>query len=902
MASAADPSQARPHLDPQGPVHDLEPGADFDPDAHVGEVIANRFRLVARIHTSSTGAVYRAEDLSLARTVALRLLTPILSRDAALLDRLQHRLQASTQLARDEVRVLSDIVDLIDLGRSDGGQVFVVTDFIAGENLAEQLTREGPLPWTAVRPLMVRACQILHLSHEHGALRLDLQTRHLFPVRDKTAASTLKILSPGLHLDPALSPEMIRYAAPEQITRAACDRRTDVYALGVIMYELLTGRVPFADAVPAVILARHLLEPPPPLPAHLLEHVPSAALAIVHRALAKQPAERWPTMKAMANAMAAIDFGPCDVSGMLEVVDGEPPLPSTSSASMHIDPSASHGAASPAVRPRTFPPLQHAFTDQPPSEPEPRPADSSLSLSSAALVSPAQPPPSQRPSPAASRARSSESSSLLAWAEILAAADEAITLVAAAAHDGDTSGDSGVFQPERMLHTGEAASASQMRGRRPVVQPEPSLAETLVMPVSLLRRDAPGDSRSEPTLQLGPEDLLALSSTSLSSARLPPPDDAITASYPAVPPATPSLPAAVTAALSPPSGNSATAAMSTDDPHPHPEESASTLRFTSPAERSTAWQTPAPPAPRRSSRLAWAAGLLLLVAAGVAVARLGASDDLSDRTAANTPRPARSAAPREAAPAVPNLSPGTGPADLSPGTAANPPIALAATPDPPAGPAATPPPGAAVTRAPSPTTGDPSPAAAATRDLSSGTAADAPPGLPAKPAAVAPVRDLSPETAADAPRDPAAIPASDPPPAANLSPKPASDRPRPARPAAAKPAPPSPEPAAPQRKSAPGAHRPNAGDDPFAANDPQQAADLLRSAEQSAARGEHGHALGLATQSFHAAPSARALQVVGEAACKLGNVGKAKWARQHLAPADRPPVETACAGAGVALD
>ena len=406
-ASAADPSH-------EGPPHPAsEPPPPPWASAHVGEVIANRFRLVARIHTSSTGAVYRAEDLSLARPVALRLLTPILSRDAALLERLQNRLQASMRMARDEVRVLGDIVDLIDLGRSDSGQVFVVTDFVNGENLAEQLTRDGPLPWPSLRPLMVRACQILHLSHEHGVVRLDLQTRHLFPVRDKTQTSTLKILSPGLQLDPALSPEMIRYAAPEQITRTACDRRTDIYALGVIMYELLTGQVPFADEVPAVILARHLLEPPPPLPAHLLEAIPPAALAIVHRALAKQPADRWPTMRAMANAMAAIDFGPCDVSGMLEVVDGEPVLPSTSSASMRIDASASHGAT-PSVRPRTFPPLQDAFTDRPPAD---------------------------HPAPAPELPDPDSSSSRLAWEEILAAAEEAIATVAGGDHSG-TAGDS----------------------------------------------------------------------------------------------------------------------------------------------------------------------------------------------------------------------------------------------------------------------------------------------------------------------------------------------------------------------------------------------------------------------------------------------------------------------------
>lgn len=76
--------------------------------------------------------------------------------------------------------------------------MFVVTELLTGQSLATSIARDGPMTWPALRPLMVRACQILHLSHQHGLLRLDLQTRHLFPVRDKTQTSTLKILSPGI--------------------------------------------------------------------------------------------------------------------------------------------------------------------------------------------------------------------------------------------------------------------------------------------------------------------------------------------------------------------------------------------------------------------------------------------------------------------------------------------------------------------------------------------------------------------------------------------------------------------------------------------------------------------------------------------------------------------------------
>lgn len=1038
---------------------------------HVGEVIANRFRLVARIHTSSTGAVYRAEDLSLARPVALRLLTPILSRDTALLGRLQDRLQTGMRMARDEVRVLGDIVDLIDLGRSDSGQVFVVTDFIHGENLAEQLSREGPLPWTAIRPLMVRACQILHLSHEHGVVRLDLQTRHLFPVRDKTQTSTLKILSPGLQLDPALSPEMIRYAAPEQITRAACDRRTDIYALGVIMYELLTGQVPFADAVPAVILARHLLEPPPPLPVHLQGEVPPAVLAIVHRALAKQPAERWPTMKAMANAMAAIDFGPCDVSGMLEVVDGEPVLPSTSSASMHIDPAASHGASTPAVRPRTFPPLQDAFSDgaaYAPSEP------------SAVLPPPSEPsaltpPPSERAS-----SPGPDASSRMAWEEILAAAEEAIAIVATAERSSGTAGDSGVFIPESLLRTGGAASASQVHGRRPTVRPEPSLAETVVLPMSLVRPDAP----TEPTMQLGPEDFMG-SSASLSAARLPlgPEDLITTASYPVVPKppplpiderittAYPTVAAAVTAAL-----ETSAAATSESAPHTrsgeHVDDSTTTLRVHKAERPAGVWPREAPR--ERSPWLAWAAGLLLLVGGGLTVARLTGSptNDLADRTAAN--RTARRAEPaaRPALPgpdlspgtshaADPNLPPRTGPGaptDLAPGTAAPhgplTPTAVIAAPPLPGAPDATspapsassssslpgspdtafaapsasssprsavvpdtPPPGVAAASASATAPGAASPSNAATsstagaspgaasprnagtssttgprnaatssttagprnaaapsstaarprsgaatstaagpHDSASSSTAAGPhdaassstaahsttaptPGTSASPAGSASSPSAAAPSASTPPGASTSSPPASPPPGASASPAPASPPPAgstppaphasdlppgtapPTGPAAvpgAPTAPPNPgsdlsaktaPPAAPapQAKPAPSPNpappNPQApGHATIGGHDPLLAAKLLQSAEQSAARGQHSQALGLATQSFHAAPSARSLQVAGEAACRLGNVVKAKWARQHLSAGDRKPVEAACAAAGVVLD
>ncbi len=461
-----------------------------EPDGRDGATIANRYLVVERIHAGSAGILYRADDLAFSRPVALRVLTPTLSRDENVLARLQARLAASAAMCRDDLGASGDIVDLLDLGHTDDGLVFVVTEFLTGESLAAVLEREGPFAWPVLRPLMVRACQILHLSHQHGLLRLDLQTRHLFPVRDKTATSTLKVLSPGIgdvfgdslwtSLEPGAAAGHLRYAAPEQLTGATVDARTDVYALGVIMFELLSGRVPFPDTRPAYVCARHLLEAPPPFPAAVRAKLPEAVVGIVYRALAKQPEDRWQTMRALANAMAAIDFGPCDASGVLEVVDLHVPAPAASSTSMRIDPAAGH-APSPSVRPRTMPPTPDALMAD--SEPGLGPSVATQAVPSDSTFAT---PVRWFSLPDSTTASASNSANSLAWDEILAAAEEAIAAVAASASTG-TAGDSDVFMPERMLHTGEAATASTIEGRL--------VPELAVIPTSF----KPAPTTSQPT-------------------------------------------------------------------------------------------------------------------------------------------------------------------------------------------------------------------------------------------------------------------------------------------------------------------------------------------------------------------------------------------------------------------
>lgn len=297
-----------------------------------GTLLAGRYRLDVQLAASDLGAVWRAEDVLLGRPMALRLLSPALAGDSELEPRLELRLLRNAKLPREELAALADLVDVVDLGRDERDGLFVVTEAHPSESLADELARQGPLPWPRLRALAVRACQLIHLSHEHGIIRQDLRTSSLYPVRDKTDPGTLKVVSPGLLIasgarvwacaDVGVALALARYAAPEQISGGAVDRRTDVYALGVILYECLTGQVPFPDPRPAHVLAAHLITPPPPFPPAVRRRGVARELeAIVARALAKTPDERWPTVMALANAIAAIELGRCDASGVLETAD-----------------------------------------------------------------------------------------------------------------------------------------------------------------------------------------------------------------------------------------------------------------------------------------------------------------------------------------------------------------------------------------------------------------------------------------------------------------------------------------------------------------------------------------------------------------------------------------------------
>ena len=279
----------------------------------LGTLLANRYRITGALGQGSTGAVFRADDVLLKRPVAIRILAPNLAQHAPLIAQIRTRIEDNQQ--RDQ-ESLVNLVDITDVGMTLEGEVFIASDFLDGDHLSTMLTRGGRLPWGRARSLLIRLGQILHGFHRQGIVVGTLEARHCYAVRAKAKQEAIKIVHNAIleHLAGAIGPGgghgvamLARYVAPERICGEPLDARTDVYSLGVIAYELLTGTLPFTDSNPIRLVSMHLQKAPPsPRSVAPDADIPDAVEALLLKCLAKDPNERFPTMEALTDALNAI--------------------------------------------------------------------------------------------------------------------------------------------------------------------------------------------------------------------------------------------------------------------------------------------------------------------------------------------------------------------------------------------------------------------------------------------------------------------------------------------------------------------------------------------------------------------------------------------------------------------
>jgi len=247
------------------------------------------YRLIRRIGAGGMGEVYLARDSRLDRSVAVKLLPPEWSRDAAVEERFA--LEARTASSLDH----PNICTVHDVGTSEEGRFFLVMAFYEGETLQRKLAR-GPLPVETAVDLAIQVARGLARAHEAGIVHRDVKPGNVMV----TARGEVKLLDFGI-AKIAGAAGLTRtgtvvgtpaYLSPEQASGDAVDAGADVWALGVMLYEMLAGRRPFPGEHPQALVHAILTRDPPPL-SRLRAEVPAELERIVFRALAKSPAERY---------------------------------------------------------------------------------------------------------------------------------------------------------------------------------------------------------------------------------------------------------------------------------------------------------------------------------------------------------------------------------------------------------------------------------------------------------------------------------------------------------------------------------------------------------------------------------------------------------------------------------
>ncbi|HYY75271.1 MAG TPA: protein kinase, partial [Gaiellaceae bacterium] len=268
----------------------------------VGELVADRYELEELVGEGGMSSVFRARDTVLERWVALKVLHEHHARDREYVERFRREARAIARLTHP------NIVTVIDRGEW-GGQQFIVFEHVAGENLKEIVEREGPLPVERALGLTHQVGRALAFAHEAGIVHRDVKPENVLLDHDGTPKVTDFGIARSLDLDDELTQTgtvlgTSDYISPEQASGEHVDEASDQYSFGVLLYELLTGEVPYPAPNLMAAAIRHLRDPVPSVRERRPEVSPRVD-AVVGRAMAKRPRDRFPTVEAMTAALEA---------------------------------------------------------------------------------------------------------------------------------------------------------------------------------------------------------------------------------------------------------------------------------------------------------------------------------------------------------------------------------------------------------------------------------------------------------------------------------------------------------------------------------------------------------------------------------------------------------------------
>ena len=275
----------------------------------IGKTIANRYEIISKTGVGGMATVYRAKDKVLNRNVAVKVLKDEFTTDEEFIKRFNSEAQAAASLTHP------NIVSIYDVGNEDG-IYYIVMELIRGKTLKQIITEEGALPWKWSVNIAMQIASALETAHKNNIVHRDIKPHNIIITEDGVAKVTdfgiAKAVSNSTITAFGTTIGSVHYFSPEQAKGGYTDAKSDIYSLGVVMYEMLTGKVPFDADTSVSVALKHMQEDPTP-PMEVNENIPRAVNDIIMKAMQKEPMARYQTATQMLR----------DLSRALKDPDGE---------------------------------------------------------------------------------------------------------------------------------------------------------------------------------------------------------------------------------------------------------------------------------------------------------------------------------------------------------------------------------------------------------------------------------------------------------------------------------------------------------------------------------------------------------------------------------------------------
>ena len=279
-------------------------------DPLVGQTLAEKYLVEQLIKRGGMGAVYRGKHVLMDKTVAIKVLRPSLAGDDVIVARFSREAKAASRISHPHA------VSVTDFGEAENGVVFLVMEYLDGRTLKDILRDEGPMPLARAVEITRQVSGALDAAHQQGVVHRDLKSDNIM-LSQTNGGDWAKVLDFGIAKiqqpegardHDITAPNLVigtpQYMSPEQCSQTGpIDARSDVYSLGVIIYEMLAGRVPFTGESPTVIMMKQVQDPPPSI-LNARPDLPPSVENLIERALAKQPADRFQTAGELSAALS----------------------------------------------------------------------------------------------------------------------------------------------------------------------------------------------------------------------------------------------------------------------------------------------------------------------------------------------------------------------------------------------------------------------------------------------------------------------------------------------------------------------------------------------------------------------------------------------------------------------